>query len=270
MGGITGKVIPCSVTTTTEYYGVDKDFDVYKHLYKPKMGGWGRYCTGQVKQVEHGKFWNGMRYMVGLGTNNENMYMHMFHTTTTDKSWQKITSKFKVTMFYLDGDTLYGLGEEDGAIYVCVIYNIDRTDCYASAWNPLTKGGMSSFTVYGGTLYAVGKNNQVWATSKSGGGGWSQKTQGKTGITQVEVMGETIYGLGLDTKIYHWYAGQWRPLTPEGATQFVLSAKYIHALLEDGCLWRADRVNGTDKWEYVAGPKLIQVARPFGALESRM
>jgi len=268
MGSLPGTVIPCSVTVTTQYYAVGTDFNVYCHYYKPKLGSWDYYSKGLVKQVEHAQFWNGKRYLVGLGTNNENLYMSMFHTGSQDKSWRRLTGTFKVTMFYLDGQTIYGLGEEDGAIYVCSIDNPTEKDCYATAWNPVTRGGMSSFTVYGGTLYAVGKNNQVYSTSKNGGE-WSQKTQGQPGITQVEVSHNTIYGLGLDTKIYHWFAGKWAPLTPGGATKFVLSDDYIHTLHKDQCIWRTPRVEGGE-WKYVTGPAVTHIARPFGALRSRM
>jgi len=271
MGSALPRKIPCSLWHTDKYYAVDTDLKVYTHGFKrQQLDRWDYYSEGLVTQIEHGEFYNGKRYLVGLGT-DKCIYMGMYQTSNEYKSWRKLTGDFNVTMFYLEGETLYGLGEEDGAIYMCTIYKPTEKDCYASNWNPVTKGGVSSFTLYGGTLYAV-KDNQVWTCTKTSGGEWSRKTQGQTGITQVEVTHNTIYGLGLDTKIYDWFAGRWRPLTPKGATKFVLSASYIHVLLEDARIWKAPRVEGTDKWQYVTGPgpRIINIARPFGANESKM
>jgi len=267
------RTIPTALFVTDQYYAVGTDFKVYRHYFKPKLGKWEFYSKGSVKQVEHSEFWNGKRYLVGLGTDNKNMYMGMVsgsYDGSNDRSWRRITDEFKVTMFILDGPNIYGLGEEDGAIYACTIQNPTEKDCFASAWNPVTKGGMSSFTLEGRFLYAVGADNQVYTCTDNSGGEWSRMTQGQPGITQVEVINSTIYGLGLDTKIYHWYGGKWRPLTPGGATKFVLSEDYIHALHKDQCVWRTSRLHGADKWSYVTGPAVIHIARPFGALRSKM
>jgi len=265
-----GTTIPCAVLTSTQYYAVGTDKKVYRHFYIPKKGRWTNYCGGDVTLIETGKMWNGKEYLFGLGTDKK-IYMSMYHTGNQSKSWRRITGDFRVKSFFVDGQTIYALGERDGAIYICSIINSTEKDVYCSAWNPLTGGGViSGFTVYGARIYAVRKNNQVWVHAKNGGGGWSQLTQGGTRITQVEVTHNTVYGLGVDTKVYHWYAGEWRPLTTGGVTKFVVHDKHIHAIHKDQCIWRVPRVSGADKWEYVTGPAVTHVARIFGSIRGRL
>jgi len=260
-----GSVVPCAVDTSSEYYAVGTDKKVYRHVYKPDLGKWRNYCGGLVTLIETGQMWDGKRYLFGLGM-DKNIWMGMINTGNQGKSWKRITGDLRVKSFFVDRQTIYALGEKDGAIYICSIANFTCT-----AWNPLTKGVMSAFTVYGGKIYAVGENKQVWVHAKNGGGGWSQLTRGpRIRITQVEVTENTIYGLGDDTKVYHWYAGQWRPLTAAGVTQFVVSHTHIHGLMKDKCIWRVPRGCGADKWQFVTGPAVTHVARPFGALNSRL
>jgi len=264
-----GQVVPCSLSTATQYLAVGTDKKVYKHFYIPKKGNWTNYCGGSVTLIETGVMWNGQRYLFGLGTDKK-IWMGMFHTGSQGKSWRRISGDFRVKSFFVDGETIYALGEEDAKIYICSIANSTGKDVYCTAWNPLTKGLVSAFTVYGDKIYAVRRNKQVWTHAKNGDGGWSPLTHGRTWMTQVEVTHNTVYGLGRDTKVYHWYAGKWRPLTPGSVTQFVVHDKHIHALLKDQCIWRIPRVSGADKWEYVTGPAVTHVARPFGAKNSRL
>jgi len=264
-----GSTIPCSVSTSTQYYAVGTDKEVYRHYYIPKKGNWENYCGGLVTLIETGVMSDGKRYLFGLGM-DKNIYMGMFCTLNDSKSWRRITGDFRVESFFVDGQTIYALKKEDGAIYVCSIANSTEKDVYCTAWNPLTKGVVSAFTVYDAQIFGVGKNHQVWVHKKNGGGRWRQTTQGRTGITQVEVTHNTIYGLGLDTKVYRWFKGQWRPVSTGGVTQFVVNDTHIHGLLKDQCIWRVRRVPRVGKWQYVTGPAVTHVARPFGAINSRL
>jgi len=264
-----GQTIPCWIMTNKQYYAVGTDKKVYRHDFIPKLGNWQNYCGGDVTLIEHSKMDNGKSYLFGLGT-DKNIYMSMYFTNNESKSWRRITGDLRVKSFFADGKTIYALGEKNGAIYTCSCDNYTAKDVYCSAWKLLKTGGVSAFTVYGPKIYAVRNNKQVWTHGKNGAGGWSLITRGRIRITQVEVTHNTIYGLGVDTKVYHWNKRQWRPLTPGGVTQFVVSDTRIHGLNKDQQIYSVPRVSGADKWHYVTGPAVTHVARPFGADERRI
>jgi len=272
-----GSVVPCEISTERNYFAVGTDKKVYNHYYIPKLDRWQNYCGPAVTIVESGLV-PGLpnrspdRFLFGLGMDKK-IYLGMWHTGSYNRSWKCITGELRVKGFFVEPltQTIYGLGERDGAIYTCKIRQMRSKDVYCSPWVLLIKGGIpASFIVLGDEIYAVRRNNQVWHHKKNGDGTWRQYTRGRTRITQVEVWQNSFYGLGVDTKVYHWNGRKWNPKTPGGVTQFVLSGNFIHGLLKDKQIWRIPRVSGADKWQYVTRPAVNHVARPYGYIEGRL
>jgi len=263
--GSVGSVDTCAVSTSSEFFAVGTDQKVYRHKYKPKLGNWTIYSVGPVTAVETGEMPGQQRYLFGLGTDKK-IHIGMFHTGNWGKSWKCITGDLRVKGFYVERltETIYGLGEKDGAFYTCKIRNVKHKDVWCTPWKLLIKGGVkiaASFIVWGNEIFAV-RQNTVWIHKKNGKGIWHQLTRGQPKITQIDVWADRCYGLGVDTKVYHWNAQKWNPVTPGGVTQFVCSNNFIHGVLKDKCLWRIPR-SGGDKWQYVAGPAITHVARPY-------
>jgi len=144
-------------------------------------------------------------------------------------SWRKITPEsFDVQHhFTILGQDVYGLGK-DKAIW--------KSTINGAAWVKVTKGSMMDFAISEGIIYGVGTNKHVYEQTLGGEQHWHKETSGH--VTQVQVAHNIIYGLGTNKCIHVWTGKKWEVISNTEMASFDILGEYIYGMGLDKAVYK--------------------------------
>ena len=152
-------------------------------------------------------------------------------------TWRKFTDGTLVTKIIVHGNSIFGIGKDDNAVY-------QTSAIFGGSWTKVANAFVSDLAYSNGYLYGVSSSWNVWRTvpnpDLTDQDLWSEFTpQGGTSVTKIIVHGDTMFGIGKDDHAVYQtsatYGGSWTKVGPAQVTDLAYSNGLLYVIGCHGC-----------------------------------